>query len=92
MTVEEIRKKYPNPVSGSTQKASESEYCVLGAACMFALGEGELIPRFPGGATAKTWLHIGAGMAWEIADLNDTGNFEAAWSLLDAALKAKEAR
>jgi hypothetical protein len=104
--VDEIRKKYPVPISsvsgiawlvgtdslvdGTFMEAHGIQgYCVLGAAMMFlcpALKVWTFADCFPLPSVGAKMLGIPFNKAAAIVDRNDTGNFDAAWSLLDQAL------
>ena len=94
--VDAIRERYPMPMSVNTfmtlHRRMKDPYCVLGALTLYYhIG----IAHFPGIATSVIALRnancnlnaeIARGYYVKISGLNDSGNFEAAWSLLNEAL------
>lgn len=82
MKVDDIRAKYPRPVAYGNNVPGE--YCVLGAACLFN-GSPEYL-TFPAPNEARPYAGISRHEAFSIAEANDSGDFERAWTLLGEAL------
>lgn len=90
MTVEEIRKAYPNPVTSIVK--NYANYCVGGAACKY-VGEHYNFPRvsqLAGILVSKynkrlTWEKA-LYYATKITRNNDEGDFEFSWASLGEAL------
>lgn len=92
MTSLEIRNSFPNPVSAD-DTTTPSCYCVLGAAILYkrhAVPEKTVDElKFPSILIAVDELGIESQAAQVITDLNDEGNFDEAWRLLDIALQGR---
>jgi hypothetical protein len=104
MTARDIRMRYPHPQSGLTPAPLryphlDDNYCVGGALCKY-LGseEGWQGANFPMvSALCDVLQEANAHLTYAgalrrsaaITRVNDAGNFEKAWHLLDLALKAK---
>jgi len=92
--VDAIRERYPTPMTSgqaSYGKDYKDRYCVMGALGLF---RGHLT-HFPfaslgamclGGMNENLPTDIAVDYSLRVIRLNDTGNFEAAWSLLNEAL------
>ena len=103
MTAQDIRLRYPNPHSGSplaplTYARREDHYCVGGALCKYLGSEkGWQGANFPMvSALCDVLQEVNEHLTYAgalrrargITVANDAGHFDAAWHLLDLALKA----
>lgn len=86
ITIEELRRKYPNPVSHPERDLSGKSYCV-GMACLAEMKEQ--------GGFAAYWheninlpAHEARAIWHHIIRENDAGNFDVAWAWLDKGLTA----
>lgn len=93
LTVEEIRRLYPNPIEATVEEAqSRDAYCVGGALCR---ARGMEAATFPGIWPVSIHLldenpdlpeNAAKEFAGRIVELNDAGDFDAAWGALRDAL------
>ena len=95
--VDAIREQYPTPVSVNctvmfVNKPHRERYCIMGA---LSRSQEPFAPGFPGSVTGGRALEYGnprlpvrvaQSYSMRISQLNDIGNFEEAWSLLNEAL------
>lgn len=90
ITVEELRRKYPNPVSFAKERVPLDAYCVGKALCL-EIGMSMAVwdiqhalhyanPNLTPGDLDYFYVHITAE--------NDAENFDVAWAWLDKALSA----
>lgn len=89
MTAEDIKQKFPNPKTATNKHGGlrKNGYCVLGAACRYVTSSRRY--SYPGYLSASLMLGIFPDEAAAITAVNDDGDFESAWKLLDIALKRK---
>lgn len=97
ITVEELQRKYPEPIPAWTDIAARTpeSYCVGGAFCLSLGRTGNSYGSFPEPNDLAGWLRLGhptldvaeaLDIARHIIDENDAGNFEDAWAWLSKGL------